>query len=66
VSLEWGAGKKRAGSKDCHKKSQNKKIPPKIKQFTDLFFNNLILVKIWDYYSGFKKAFNRQKWKKIW
>jgi hypothetical protein len=32
---EPGTGKKRAGSRDCCKKSQNKKIPPKIKKFTD-------------------------------
>jgi hypothetical protein len=66
VSLERGAGvgKKRVGSRDCRKKSQNRKISPKIKKFTD-FFKILILVKIWIYYHGFKKALNRQNWKKF-
>jgi hypothetical protein len=39
-SGEQVAGKKRAGSKDCYKKSQNKKIPPKIKKIVYIFFLN--------------------------
>jgi hypothetical protein len=38
VSLEWGAGKKRAGSRDCSKKSKNEKFPPKIEIFADVYF----------------------------
>jgi hypothetical protein len=40
VSLEREAGKKREGSRDCRKKSQNKKIPPKIIKFIDFFILN--------------------------
>jgi hypothetical protein len=32
--------KKRAGSKDCRKKSQNRKFSPKIENFTDVNFKN--------------------------
>jgi hypothetical protein len=35
VSLEQGAG-----SRDCHKKSKNSIISPKIKKFADVYFKN--------------------------
>jgi hypothetical protein len=38
VSLEQGAGKKRAGSRDCSKKSKNEKFDQKIESFADVFF----------------------------
>jgi hypothetical protein len=38
---EPGAGKKKAGSRDCRKKSKNRKISPKIKKFTYVNFNFL-------------------------
>jgi hypothetical protein len=39
-SGEQGAGKKRAGSRDCSKKSRNGKNGPKIKSFADEFFEH--------------------------
>jgi hypothetical protein len=36
-SEEWG---KESGKQGCRKKSKKNKNPPKIKKFTDLFFNN--------------------------
>jgi hypothetical protein len=33
-------GKKRAGSRDCRKKSKNRQISPKIENFTDVNFQN--------------------------
>jgi hypothetical protein len=40
VTLEWKAGKKRTGSRDCRKKSKNRNFSPKIKNFTDVNFKN--------------------------
>jgi hypothetical protein len=40
VSLERGTGKKRAGSRDCSKKSKNEKNPPKIEIFADVNIKN--------------------------
>jgi hypothetical protein len=48
VSLEPGAGKKRAGSKDCHKKSKNRNFAPKIENFTDVNFKNSNFSEYWD------------------
>jgi hypothetical protein len=38
-SEEWGVGKKRAGTRGCCKKFRNKKISPKIENFT-VFLNS--------------------------
>jgi hypothetical protein len=64
-SRERGAGKKRARGRDCSKKFKNEKNTPKIEICADVFFFNLILVKIWTYYRGFKRASYRQKLKKV-
>jgi hypothetical protein len=40
VSGEWGAGKKKAGSRDCHKKSKNRIFLSKIEIFIDVNFKN--------------------------
>jgi hypothetical protein len=37
---ELGAGSGEKVSKDCHKKSKNRKISPKIEKFTDVNFKN--------------------------
>jgi hypothetical protein len=40
VSGERGAGKKKAGSRDCRKKSKNRKFSSKIEFFIDVNFKN--------------------------
>jgi hypothetical protein len=38
-SGEQGAGKKKAGNRDCSKKSKNKKNGPKTENFADVYLN---------------------------
>jgi hypothetical protein len=65
MSLERGVGKKRIRSRDCCKKSKNRIISSKIENFADVYFKILILVKIWTYYCGFKRAYYCHKLKKV-
>jgi hypothetical protein len=67
VSLERGArsGEKKVGSRDVVRNPKKIKIHQKLKNLQIFFLIIIILVKIWTYYHGFKRAFNRKKWKKF-